>query len=705
MALINTLREKMTKWVVGAIALSMGAFIVGSDLFGSGQRSIFGGDDRKVGEIAGTSIMLEDYQMAIQERKNSYILNFGRQPGERENPTLEAQAWEMLINRNAIQPEYERVGVRVTTDEVWDMVQGKNVDESIRTSFTDSAGRFDRTRLISYLKQVEAMPVGSEARIRWDIFRNDLQPSRERIKYENLLIKTTYVTKAEAERDYHNQNDVAEVKYLYVPYYAVSDSMVTVSDNALQNYYNKNRKKYKVDNTRSMSYVAFEVRPSAEDTTAIREEITRMSQDIRLTTEDSLFAVSNSDASTPFSKYTIATLPTTLLGQLGTLSQGQVIGPLLEDGAFRVYKVSKIGKDTTYTAKASHILIKWDTDTPQGRKAAKEKAQKILKDIKAGASFAAKAREFGTDGTANSGGDLGWFVSGQMVKDFEKPVFSAKKTGLLNDVVETEYGYHIIEVTHLKDNTSYDVAILERSITPSDETLNSALRKADSFAADLEGVDAFKEKAKQEKLSVFEANNVGTAERRINDLGEARQMVTWLFREAEVGKVSTVFDLTDTYVVAVMTGETEKGFKSFEQVKEEITPAVKNEIKGQSIQDKLKGKTEPLEELAKLYPRDAVVNSSSDLKISSNSLPSVGFDPVVIGTVFSLESGKRSFPVAGENGVVVLDLQNKTEAPAIGEFSMFKNQLLSSLSGRGGYYITEALKEAARIEDTRYRFF
>lgn len=695
----------MTKWVVGAIAVSMIAFIVGSDLFGNGPRSIFGGDDKEIGVIAGTSISLEEYQIAIQERKNSYILNFGRQPGERENPTLEAQAWEMLLSQNAIQPEYKEVGVRVTTDEVWDMVQGRNVDEGIKSSFTDSSGRFDRNRLISYLKSVEAMPVNSEARIRWDIFKNDLQPSRERLKYENLLIKTNYVTEAEAERDYHNQNDVAEVKYLYVPYYAVSDSLVKVSDSELKSYYDKNKRKYKVENTRSMSYVAFDVIPSPEDTAAISEEVTRLTIDAKNTREDSLFAVSNSDAATPFEKYTIATLPPTLLNQRSTLTAGLVIGPLLEEGKYRVYKISSIIKDTIYTAKASHILIKWDSDTPEAKKVAKEKAQKILRDIKAGASFAEKAREFGTDGTASTGGDLGWFVSGQMVKEFEKPIFDAKKTGLLNDVVETPFGYHIVEVTSVKDNTAYKVVTLEREITPSDETLNAALRKADSFAADLSGVDEFKEKAKKEGLSLFDANDIGTGERRINNLGEARQMVTWLFREAKIGKVSTVFDLNDTYVVAVMTGETEKGFKAFDKVKEEITPLVRNEAKGKYIQEKLKGKTEPFDELAKLFPRDGVVNSMSDLKLNTNSMPSVGFDPVVVGAAFSLESGKRSLPITGENGVVIVDMTNKTEAPAVGMIEMFKSQLLQTLNNRGGYYITEALKEAAKVEDKRYKFY
>jgi peptidyl-prolyl cis-trans isomerase D len=154
-----------------------------------------------------------------------------------------------------------------------------------------------------------------------------------------------------------------------------------------------------------------------------------------------------------------------------------------------------------------------------------------------------------------------------------------------------------------------------------------------------------------------------------------------------------------------MTGETEKGFKAFDKVKEEITPTVKNQAKAKYLQDKFKGKAEPLDELAKMFPRDAIVTSSSDLKLNANSMPSVGFDPVVIGSVFSLESGKRSIPIAGENGVVIADLQNKTEAPAIGEFGMFKSQLLQGLSSRGGYYITEALKEAAKVEDKRYKFY
>ena len=704
MALISTLRTKMTKWVVGAIALSMGAFIVGSDLFGSGPRSVFGGNDREVGQIAGTSISLDEFNAAIQSRENNYILNFGRQPSEREKPTLQMQAWELLIARNAIQPEYQKVGIKVSTDEVWDMIQGKNVDESVKSAFTDSSGRFDRSRLIEYLQQIEALSPASEQRIRWDMFRNDLRPARERIKYENLLIKTTYVTEAEGEQDYHTQNDVAEVKYLYVPFFAVSDSLVKASDTDLKEYYNKNKEKYKVANTRSVSYVTFPVVASPEDSLAIREEVAKLSTEFKSVTEDSLFASSNTDGQNPFAKYSVATLPPSL-AQKESLTSSQVIGPLLEEGAYRIYKITKIGTDTIFNAKASHILIKWDNTTPEAKKAAKEKARKILKDIKGGADFAAKAREFGTDGTASQGGDLGWFPSGKMVKPFQDAVFAVKRTGLLADVVETDFGYHIIDVTAVKNNMSYSVAIIQRNITPSDETLNATLRKADSFATDLSGIDDFKAKAKKESLSVFEANEISTNERRINDLGDARQVVTWLFRDATVGKVSEVIDLTDNYVVAVMTGETEKGYKLFDKVKEEIKPLAVHELQKKYIAEKLKGKTEALDELAKLFGKDATVNSSSDLKMNATSMPVVGFDPVVIGSIFSLENGKRSKPIIGENGVVVADLQNKTIAPAIGDFGMFKGQLLQSINSRGSYFIGEALKDAAKIEDKRYKFF
>jgi len=690
----------MGTWVVVFVFVAISAFILG-DLLGNNS-VLFNRND--VGEIAGHTISLEEFQQAVREREASYILNFNRQPGDREMITLRQQAWEMLILRHAIQREYAQVGVVVSDDEVVDMITGKNVDESIKQSFINQqTGQFDRTQLGAYINQLKSMPEGSEARVRWEIFERELRPARERLKYENLLIKSAYVTTAQAEFDYHMQNDVAEVRYLYVPYYSISDTAVTVTDADLKAYYNKNKNKFNAQHTRDLKYVSFPVLPSAEDTLAIKDEMTRLAAELKTAENDSVFASLNSDGTNAYAKYTPANLPDFVT--TADLVPGNVVGPFIDDAAYKIFKVSKTGTDTTYSARASHILIRWDNESEAAKKEAKEKARNILKEIKAGASFAAKAREFGTDGTAAQGGDLGWFTSGMMVKPFQDAVFEATKKGLLNDVVETQFGYHIIEVTEVKDNRYYTLAIIERDITPGDAAINETLRKAELFASDLEGVDNFMTRASKEGYLVQDATAIGPAERRIGNLGDARQIVTWLFRDAKKGKVSDAFDLQDKYVVAIMTGEIEKGIKPFDLVKEEIRTAVLNEVKGKKIAEKLNGLNGTLDELASAYGRDASVYSNSSLKLSANSMTSVGFDPPAVGKAFSLEGGQRSKPFAGETGVMIFEMQNKTIAPSIGDYTMFKNQLEQTANRTNSFNIAEAIKEAANIDDKRYKFY
>lgn len=694
----------MTKVVVGFITVAISAFVL-NDLFGNGPRSVFSGSGNNVGEIAGNTISYEEFQAAVQARENSYILNFGRQPGEQERPSLRQQAWDMIVSKYAIIPQYEDVGVKVTQDEEWDIIQGKNVDENIKLSFTDSAGNFDRNGLITYLQSLDNQPVNSEARVRWNVFRSDLAPARERIKFENLIIKTNYVTQAESEREYHLQNDVCEVKYLYVPFYSISDSLVTAPESELKAYYSKHKEKYKAETTRSLSYVSFSVIPSSTDSAEIKSELEKIASDFKTAVEDSIFAAINSDSPGSYATYTPDKLPAFLSDRIATMAPGTVVGPELDGNRYKVAKLVSKNADTVYNARASHILIRWENETDAAKRAAREKAQGILNDLKGGANFAQKASEFGTDGTSSRGGDLGYFTSGQMVKPFEQAVFSATRTGLINNLVETEFGYHIINVTSVKDNTSYTVATIERDITPSDETQNEAYRKADLFASSVSGLDEFKKRAAEEKLTIYDANEIGTNDSRVNTLDDARPIVLWVFRDAKMGKVSDVFDVQNSYAVAVMTGKTEEGFKSFEDVKDEITPMVKNEEKGKKIIEKLKGKSGSLDELAAAFGDDASVNSSSDLKLNSNSLPGVGIDAIAVGKAFALASGKRTEPFIGENGVLIIESTNKTIAPELGDYSIFMNQRLQSLNNQSGFNIAEALKKGAKIEDKRYLFY
>jgi parvulin-like peptidyl-prolyl isomerase len=90
-----------------------------------------------------------------------------------------------------------------------------------------------------------------------------------------------------------------------------------------------------------------------------------------------------------------------------------------------------------------------EADTSQQFRA---KAEEIVKRARAGEDFAKLAQEFGTDGTKDKGGDLGWFGPGQMDPDFEKAAY-ALKPGEISDVVETSFGFHVIKMEERKTET------------------------------------------------------------------------------------------------------------------------------------------------------------------------------------------------------------------------------------------------------------
>lgn len=100
--------------------------------------------------------------------------------------------------------------------------------------------------------------------------------------------------------------------------------------------------------------------------------------------------------------------------------------------------------------KASHILIKADKDADETQKdEARKKIEKIQKRVEKGEDFASLAKELSEGPSASKGGDLGFFGHGSMVKPFETAAFSLNPDEI-SDVVETQFGYHLIKVTDKK---------------------------------------------------------------------------------------------------------------------------------------------------------------------------------------------------------------------------------------------------------------
>lgn len=711
MALINTIREK-SGWAVGAIVIGLLLFMLGGD-FLYGRNRLFGGNDSTVGEIAGQKVDRADFEAVLEQAKQNFINQQGRQPDERTMGYLRDQAWNQTIYRIAFQKEFDALGLQVSDDELTDMVQGKNIHPSIKQAFTDpQTGQFDRRKVIEYLQNLDKQP--PQAQDAWRTFEANLVPERLGNKYTNLLKLSTYVTTAEAKRYNEDQNTKASVRYLFVPYFSISDSAVKVSDSQLQSYLDQHKSRYKVEEGRTIEYVSIPVTSSKEDSTAVLGNLNQLTEQFRTAPNDSLFAKLNTDPEHPYNPAyaSPADLPEKLRAQL-PLQIGTVYGPYAENGVYSIFKVTGQKAGEQASARASHILIKPEGTTPEAKAAALAKAKDILAKIKAGADFAAMARQFGTDGTTATGGDLGWFTAGRMVPEFEKAVFGATSAGLLPAPVETSFGYHIIKITAPKTNQTYQVAAVQKSITPSDATRDAAYQKAQELKGEASDIESFRKAvAKDKTLQKQEAKGLGRGDQNVNNLQSARSLVRWAYgfnqdgKKTKVGDVSPVFDdLGDQYVIAVLIGERDKGTADVASLKPELTALVRSEEKAKQIIAKLQGKSGSLEQIAAGYGPTAQVKTADDVVLGSGVIPGLGSEPVAVGKAFGLKAGQKSTPIQGEQGVLIVEPVRVTPATAPADVKAIRQQLTAQRSSRTDGAIYEAVKAKSDIKDERTKFF
>ena len=151
-------------------------------------------------------------------------------------------------------------------------------------------------------------------------------------------------------------------------------------------------------------------------------------------------------------------------------------------------------KDDFYIdqVEASHILIKTTDDegnqlSDEKKEEAKKKAEEVLSKAKSGEEFSKLAKEYSEDTvSAENGGELGFFGKGQMVQPFEEAAFSMK-VGEISDLVESDFGYHIIKVTDKEDR--------QKTFDEVKETIRKTLQDEKCDAQ----VEKLKEEAKVEK--------------------------------------------------------------------------------------------------------------------------------------------------------------------------------------------------------------
>ena len=353
-------------------------------------------------------------------------------------------------------------------------------------------------------------------------------------------------------------------------------------------------------------------------------------------------------------------------------------------------------KMMTDSVKARHILV-----TGNGNVAAAQKlADSLMKAVKAGANFAELAQKYSADqNSAAKGGDMGWLHRGQVDDSTLMAASGSVK------VLQAQDGFHVLQVTDKgAANKRVKLAVVQRDVIPSSNTVQSVYNMANSFVADCKNLEDFNAQVAKQKLNKRVASRLSPNERTISGLNSPREIIRWAY-EADKGDISKVFELKDQFVVAVLTGEREKGIAPLEQVKSDVEYLVKREKKGEMLEAKMKKELEGVNSIDQLAQKlGTQAADAADIAFSSYIVPNVGIEPALVAAATTVKPNTISKPVVGLNGVYVLQQTGKVVDPA---FSIESEKVrISSMNGqRSVYQSYDALRKAAGIEDFRYRFY
>jgi peptidyl-prolyl cis-trans isomerase D len=702
MAVLQKIRNR-SGLLIAIIAFALFAFVIG-DLFNSGN---IGTPSKDVGSVNGKDIPFEDFKIKVANTEKN-------QQNGQSITSMQAsnQVWNQEVSIALLSAEFDKLGIRVGEKHIVEIFKADpNIGQN--QMFLNSAGKFDLAKFKEYFR---ANPEGIQ------YLKEREKDADLNAKYQiyNSLVKGgLYTTKAEGKLKYEMEATKVSFDFVNVPYSSIKDSDVKITDEEIVAYMKTKEKRFKSEESREIEYVMIEEKPSSEDEAEIKTRVQAlMSPSVRYNKEtgknDTIqgfanlpltkvaeFVNANSDR--PFDSTYVSKqdLPAENANELFNLAVGQVSSPYLYSG---YYCISKgMGRKAGAKSKASHILISWEgTQVPNKKEVrtkeqAKEKAEKLLAEAKANpGNFFMLAMTNSDDSSAQSGGDLGYFSPGQMVKPFNDFVFNNPigKIGL----VETEFGYHIINVTDKQD--AVKLATIAQKIQPSDLTNNKIFEQATSFEMQAADKD-FAALAKEMKLTVSPSVRVKAIDESFGSVANQRQIVRWAFDgDTSVGDVKRFEIVNQGHIIVKLKKVYKKGLMAVEDARPMVESILKNKKKAEMIKAKIKGSS--LQAIA--TANKVTVMNAVDLTIENPSIAGAGYEPKVVGTAMSSKAGQLSSPIEGNSGVYVVVTKAVVKAPAINNYDEYVNkvkQQVASYSGR----VIQALKNEADIEDNRAEFY
>ncbi|MEN3027347.1 MAG: peptidylprolyl isomerase [Chlorobiota bacterium] len=721
MGVISRMRE-VSPYLLALFAVLFIAFMVATDADLQNVLHLRGNlATAAIGEVNGETIRYADFNERVQQQIEQQRQAAGDEAAIDE-AGIRQSIWDIAVEEILLRQEATKVGFPVTRGELWDILLD-NPPEYIRQPFTDSAGTFHRDRYIELVTQPDRLaeyidpnsgvdPLEAVERWKQDLLRIEdfIRHSRTREHMRSLVnLVGSIVSPSYARRQHVVENSSADVTYVAYTVDRIPDSEISITDADVEAYYRQHREAFRQKKpARKLKYVIFPLEPTAQDTANFRRRLERVRAELEqapAAQRDSVFSLLMAEhQGRSYGLSSLATIDPQKASHLAAQPVGAVIGPVELMGKFYFFRVDRREPGDTVVVHASHILINFGTN----KDSARAEAQKILQRAKAGENFAQLARLYSQDrGTAERGGDLGWFPRGRMVKPFEDAAFAAQPGSIVGPV-ESPFGFHIIAV-HGKSSDRIAYSEIEFTVGLSTASRNQVFREAYSFKQQVEKGVPFDTLARRLKR-----NPVETAffEATTPVLG-SRALTEFAFNNP-VGRLSDPMELKPYgVVVAQIVDERKPGYKPLADVRAEIEERVRRikkldalKVRVDSVYERLKS-ADILARIVEIDP-SAQVQTATGVK-ENGFLQGYGSDPIVTAMVYRVPIGTIPPPIRGERAYFLIQVTQRQEADPkqldTKQFVELYRRLYNTAKASAYYYWYNAVRDRAAIVDRRSEFY
>lgn len=707
MAILNSIRKRGVFLII-IIALALFSFILADVIRNGGfssEKSL-----TTVATINGETLTRDIFMKQVELTQR----NLG------ENGTT-AQAMNMVWDRelrNVLQQQqYDALGLTA---------QKEQLDQSLRMglasnpTFQDTDGVFSALKVQEYIANVKA--TNPTAYQQWLDYENNLKSGALQTTYYNMIKAGMRSTLSEGEQEYRYQNDKINMQYVYVPYTSIPDTDVSVTDSEIEAYIRNNASDYEQTPQVDVQFVSFSEAPSDADIADAETTITSLLKDrevynsninatetlkgLENTQDYQNFINDNSDVPFQDRYFFKSDIPEAIAEDLFATPLNGIYGPYKLGNNNNISKVIGITQMPD-SVQSRHILIRYQGSfrasdaISRSKEDAKAMADSIARVLKRNRNkFEALAKTLSDDkSNSDNGGDLGYSGPGKLTKDFNDFIFD-NNTGTLG-VVETEFGFHVVEVQEQKNKQkAMKFATISKEIEASEKTLNEVFANASRFEVAAQKGD-FSQIAKTQELALKPVNKIGALDATIPGVGNNRSIVNWAFEEdVSVGDVKR-FSILDGYVVVQLTRKSPKGLMSIAEASALVMPKLRNAYKAKQIMATISG--DDLDAIAS--SQGITVQNATAITMAAPTIPGAGAEPEVVGAAFAKAAGETTSLIAGEKGVFKVRVTAVNNAPVLENYASYANQLNSAATPAVNTKVYQALKNAAEIEDNRANFF